>query len=282
MGLGALGLGGNKENSDPPAPAHRAQPTILQLSSPNQGVGLSHLLFAGALGAGAVMVLGGLQWMRRDDPAERLRPQLENLERSALKQVRKADDNSAHRDRQLDANNKQRLKKVSAEIRGESRANFDVLSQQIHTLTQIALQTLTTMAKPTVTGATPGGEGIDQETIERERQKILNWSRKAQSESDKFMDVNQVSKARRYHVSSLRAEIPGLRETPGGGERKEEAPIQAGPHKLPNVRPRKKKKKRGMWTMGMGCLGCGVIAGSVYMMGSSSKPGPEPPKGRRR
>merc|ERR1719464_1842458 len=112
--------------------------------------------------------------------------------------------------------------------------------------------------EPTVTGATPGGEGIDQETIEREWQKILDWSRKAQKESDKYVDVNQVSQARRFHVSSLRAEIPGLRDTPGGGECKDEVeqPIASGPHKLPNTKPRKKKKKRGLSSTVMGCLGC--------------------------
>merc|ERR1719320_1032160 len=151
------------------------------------------------------MVLGGLQWIRREDAAKRLKPQLENLARSALKQVQKADENSAQRDRRLDSNNKLRMKKMQSEIIGEGRANFDVLSQQLHCLTQIALQTLTTMANPT----TPGGEGMGEE-VEKQRRKILDWSRQAQSEADKLADPTNVSSARSYHKNTLRAEIPGL------------------------------------------------------------------------
>jgi len=280
LGLGlasVLGVGGGKflygQNQGDRSGSSRSssrtqQPTVLTVSPSNGGgVGLSHLLFAGALGAGAVMVLGGLQWIRREDTAKRLKPHLEHVEKATLKQVRKADENSADRDKRLDLNSKLRMKKMQSEIVGEGRANFDVLSQQIHCLTQIALQTLTTMAKPT----TPGGEGMEEE-VEKQRQKILDWTRNAQSEADKLADPNNVSTARAYHKNTLRAEIPGL-SSPGGGEVKEEEPISIGPHILKDKREKRKKKKEGKYmTAGLVSVGSLALLYSVYIMFSPASP----------
>jgi len=278
FGLGlasALGVGSGKYfygNGDSDRHAQSSsgrsahhQPTILTVPSQSgDGLGLSHLLFAGALGAGAVMVLGGYQWLRRDDAAKVLQPHIRKLEKAALKQVRKADENSADRDQRLDRNSKLRMQKMQSEIIGENRGNFDMLSNQINCLTQIALQTLSTMAKPT----TPGGEGME-EAAEREQQKILEFARRAQKEADKFLDMNQVNKARSFHVSSLRAEIPGL-STPGGGEQKEEEIISIGPHKLiDKSEKRMKKKERPYMTIGLVGVGSLALLGSAYIIFSS-------------
>jgi len=243
------------------------QPTVISVSSSNDGTsGLSQLLFAGALGAGAVMVLGGFQWLRRDDAAKRLQPHLKKLEKAALKQVRRADLNSSDRDRRLDRNSKLRMNKMQSEIVGESRGNFAMLNQQINCLTQIALQTLTQMAKPN----TAGGEGMD-EAIERDREKILEWTRSAQREADKFMDHNTINNARRSYVSQLRAEIPGLR-TSEGEEAQEEELLSIGPHEL-RERPEKSKVRNdGQYkTVGMSCLGFSALLYSVYMFAGAGK-----------
>jgi len=275
LGIGAaaaLGYSGSKmlnrgqQNGQVSAQVrHRAHgPTILSMQPSQSRVGLNHLLFAGALGAGAVMVLGGLQWLRRDDVVKKITPQINNIEKSALKQVRKADENSAARDQQLDRKNKVRLNQVSTDIRGESRANFDVLSQQIHCVTQIALQTLTNCVQ---NFSTAGGPGDDD--LEKKREKILEWSRKAQGEADKLVDPTNVSKARTFHVSNLRAEIPGL-SLPKGGEMKEDVPISSGPHTLSDARPIKKETKSSYFSLGMSCLGCTALLGSVYLFSSKS------------
>jgi len=243
---------------------HRGTGTTVFSMQPSQGgVGLSNLLFAGALGAGAVMVLGGFQWLRRDDAVKRITPEIKKVENSALKQVRKADENSATRDKQLDQNNKLRLNKMETEIKGEGRANFDVLSQQIHCVTQIALQTLTNCSRDSTTAGGPGGEDI-----EKEREKLLEWTRKAQGEADKLVNPSNVSKARTFHVSSLRAEIPGL-AMPGGEEIKEDVPISTGPNELQDARPITTEAKSSYWSLGLSCLGCTALLGSVYMFSSS-------------
>jgi len=277
LGLAAvMGAGGGKvlygsrSENNPQSSSGRStnmqHPTILSLPSQSEGgLGLSNLLFAGVLGAGAVMVLGGFQWLRRDDAVKRLQPKFKKLEKAALKQVRKADENSADRDQRLDRNSKLRMQKMQSEIVGENRGNFDMLSNQINCLTQIALQTLSTMAKPT----TPGGEGME-EAAEREQQKILEFARRAQREADKFVDQDRIKSARSFHVSSLRAEIPGL-SNPGGGEVKEEEElISIGPHKLVDQTEKpKKNKERHYMTTGLVSLGSLAILGSVYMIFSS-------------
>jgi len=261
----------NKDQSDPRAAP--AQPTVFTVAAPGQqnGVGASHVLFAGALGAGVVLILGGWKWLRRPDPEEALRPHFEQVERSALKQVRKADENSAARDRMLDSNANRRINKLSSDIRGEQRASFDILSQQVHCLTQIALQTLTTMAKKS-SGTTPG-EGIDDEALNKERQKILDWARNAQRESDKLMDVEKVEKARRFHVSNLRADL-GLEEdeVTGGGEMDTAGGLKTipeGPHTLADERPKRRKKKNTYWNVAFGTLGGVALMGSVYMLATA-------------
>jgi len=274
LGIGAaavLGYSGNKYANGTQQEPRGSQarnagrgPTYVSTANPSQGgVGFSHLLFAGALGAGAVMVLGGLQWIRREDTAKKLTPHIENVEKSALKQIRKADENSAARDQRLDQNSKLRIKKMESEILGESRANFDILSQQIHCVTQIALQTLSSCSKNSTTA---GGEG--EGDLEAERDKLIEWTRKAQSQADKIVDPNNVSDARKYHKSTLRAEIPGLALP--GGEVKEEEPISLGPHELKDVRPKKREPKSDYWSLGMSCLGCTALLGSVYMFSSAN------------
>jgi len=272
LGIGAaavLGYSGNKfmkgNQQDGAAQARNRDqgPTIVSLQPSHGGAG-SNLLLAGALGAGAVMVLGGYQWLRRDDAVKKITPQIKKLENSALRQVRKADENSATRDKQLDQNNKLRLNKMTADIKGESRANFDILSQQIHCATQIALQTLTKVSKNSETAGGPGGEGMEEDL-----KKQLEWARKAQEEADKLVDPTNVSNARSFHVSNLRAEIPGL-ALPGGGEVKEDVPISTGPHKLPDARPTKQENKGSYWNLGLSCLGCTALVGSLYMFSSSS------------
>merc|ERR1719397_524673 len=285
LGLGLasmMGIGGgkylygsgqaNRNVSSSGASSSRPQPTILTVASQNSsGIGLSHLLFAGAMGAGAVMILGGLQWLRREDTAKQITPHIKKLEKAALKQVRKADENSADRDQKLDRNSKFRLQKMQSEIVGENRGNFEMLSQQIHCVTQIALQTLTTMAKPT----TPGGEGMEEE-VERQHRKLLEFARKGQLEADKFVDQNHVSRARSYHVSSLRAEIPGL-SPGGGGEMKEEEPISTGPHNLTEKPEKRIKKKEGQYmTAGLVTLGSLAILCSFYIMFSPGSPASKP------
>jgi hypothetical protein len=272
LGLGVasvMGVGGGKYLYGSEKQANRSvsssggqHPYITVATQHNSGMGLSHLLFAGALGAAAVMVLGGFQWLRRDDAAKRLQPHIKRLENSALKQVRKADENSADRDQRLDRNTKIRMLNMQKEIVGENRGNFEMLSQQVHCLTQVALQTLTTLAKPTTTA---GGEGME-EAAEREQQKLLEWTRTAQVEADKFVDQKQISRARNYHISSLRAEIPGL-TSPGGGEVKEEELISIGPHKLVDrTQNPKTKKERQYMTTGLVGVGSIAILYSVYFM----------------
>jgi len=284
VGLASLmGVGGgkylygsgqaNRNASSSGASSSRQQPTILTVAPQNSsGIGLSHLLFAGALGAGAVMVLGGLQWIRREDAAKRITPHIKKLESKALKQIRNADLNSADRDQKLNRNSKIRLQKMTSEIVGENRGNFEMLSQQIHCLTQIALTTLTTMAKPT----TPGGEGMEED-VERQRQKILGFAREAQLESDRCVDLERVNKARKFHVSTLRAEIPGLEIPGGGGELKEEEPISTGPHDLDQKRERPTKKKTAQYkTAGLYTMGSLVLLSSLYFIFSSGSPSSKP------
>jgi len=270
LGIGAaaaLGYSGNKyanRSQNGPRVLHGGPGTTVVSMQPSQGgAGLSNLLFAGALGAGAVMVLGGYQWLRRDDAVKKITPQIKKIEKSALKQVRKADENSASRDKQLDQNNKLRLQNMENTIKGENRANFDILSQQIHTVTQIALQTLTSVSRESTTAGGPGGEGM-----ERDQEKILEFARKAQGMADKLVDPSNISKARTFHVSTLRAEIPGL-AMPGGEEIKEEVPISSGPHELRDAKPVKTETKSSYWNVGLSCLGCTALLGSVYMMSSS-------------
>jgi len=270
LGIGAaaaLGYTGNKfanRGQDGHRLLHGPPGTTVVTMQPSQGGGgLSNLLFAGALGAGAVMVLGGFQWLRRDDAVKKITPQVKKLEKSALKQVRKADENSASRDRKLDQNNKLRLQNMEQSIKGENRANFDILSQQIHCVTQIALQTLSNCSQNSTTAGGPGGEDI-----EREHEKMLEFARKAQGVADKLVDPSQISQARSFHVSTLRAEIPGLAMA-DGEEIKEEVPISNGPHELREPKPVKKEAKSNYWNVGLSCLGCTALLGSVYMMSSS-------------
>jgi len=240
----------------------RSKPHITNVNKADgqERISFTQLLFSGALGAGAVMVLSALQRYHLGEPAEVLRANLKTMEKTSLRQIRKADENSTERNKILDKNNKWRLQKLSSEVIGECRANFDILSQQIHCLTQIALQTLTTLAKPIA--ETPGGGDDLLEEIEKERQKVLEWSRKAQREADKLVNPESIISRRKSNVERMVSKLPQLGE-------EAVTPISEQPRILVEVRHKRKEKDKGIYRRwGMGCLGCTAIIGSMYFLSS--------------
>merc|ERR1719192_625346 len=118
----------------------------------------------------------------------------------------------------MDENNRQRLLTLRSELQGEQRGNFEVLSEQINALTQIALQTLTTITPNEQLAITAGGDYDNQQVAEirNQRNNINQFAARAQQVADEIADPSYHEQKRQDASKRIRAKIPALPAlTPG-------------------------------------------------------------------
>ena len=126
--------------------------------------------------------------------------------------VKECDENSEKRFIELDKRNAERADDLSAEVRGEQRAHFEVLSKQLYCVTQVCLQTLNAVAN----GITGTNDDFSTDT------RLMNYSIKAQEMSDDFFKNEIYLRAQALHVSECQDALDARQRnhyiTPGGGE----------------------------------------------------------------
>lgn len=199
-----------------------AQPPVYQIHATNpQGFGFGSLVTAVFVGGGVVLFFGAYKYFWGSNPLDKVLPQLEKSSKDTLEQVRKADENARIRAQQMDENNRQRLLELQAEMQGEQRGNFEVLSEQINALTQIALQTLTTVTPSEQLAITAGGDYDNQQVAEirNQRNNINQFAARAQQVADEIADPSYHEQKRQDASKRIRAKIPALPGiTPGNND----------------------------------------------------------------
>eukprot|EP00494_Astrolonche_serrata_P031111 UN31380 len=177
---------------------YQGQP-VYHIQSGNQGFGISSMVTAACVGGGVVLFFGAYKYFFGTNPLDKLIPEIQEQSAITLDQVRKADENAQARNEKMDENNRQRLIQLRAELQGENRGNFEVLSEQINCLTQIALQTLTSVTPGEAQLAiTPGGPTDQQALTEMkdQRKQIMDYAKKAQGVADEIADPRYHEKKR--------------------------------------------------------------------------------------
>jgi len=246
-----------------------AQPPVYQIHATHpQGFGLSSIVTAAFVGGGVVVFFGAYKYFWGANPLDKVLPQLEQSSKETLEQVRKADENARIRAQQMDENNRRRLLELQCEMQGEQRGNFDVLSEQINALTQIALQTLTTITPSEQLAVTAGGPYDNQQVAEirNQRNNINGFAARAQQVADEIADPNYHEQKRVDASKRIRAKIPALPGiTPGIGDDGLE-----GIHDLSYSAPGKRRKRQDRAeSSGMfgGLLGMASVQGMAsYLM----------------
>lgn len=191
----------NRQQQQPP-PIYQIQTT------PAGGFGVGSFMTAAVIGGGVVLFFGAYKYFFGRNPLDGILPELEAKTQETLEQVRKADENSRIRAQQIDDNNRQRLLQLQTEMQGEQRGNFEVLSEQINCLTQIALQTLTTIT-PNEQLALTSGSGEQQLAIQNQRTEVNEFAARAQEVADEIANPNYAEEKRQNASKRIRAKIPG-------------------------------------------------------------------------
>jgi len=238
LGLGQLGATDGLLDNLPKRKQQQQQQQqpvqpIYHISTGGGSFGLGSLFTAAAIGGGVVVFFGAYKYFWGANPLDKIIPELEESSRKTLDQVRKADENQAVRAHQIDENNKIRLQQLRSEIQGEQRGNFEVLSEQIACLTQIALQTMT--------HTTPGGPAAitngqaDEHTVaeyNKRKDELHQWAAEAQKVVDEISDPNYHDEKRKEASRRIRATIPNFGALTDGTDFNNQSSDLGGVHDL--------------------------------------------------
>lgn len=250
---------GKKDNKNQNQYQH---PPVYHIQAGNQGFGVGSLVTAVFISGGVFIFYGAYKYFWGQNPLDSILPELEENSKAALEQIQKADENARARNQQMDENNRQRLIQLQSELQSEQRGNHEILSEQIHCLTQIALQTLTTVTPgETQLAITAGGPGQEQALAEARSQRndVLKFAKDAQQAADEIADPAYHEKKRLEARSRIRAQIPNMPALTQDGENSISEPgLNRGPHDL--TVPGRRNARRNNSSQGMvGSLVSGAL-----------------------
>jgi len=225
-------FGNKKENKN--NNQYQNHPPVYHIQAGNQGLGLGSVMTAVFISGGVFIFYGAYKYFWGQNPLDSILPELEETSKAALEQIQKADENARARNQQMDENNRQRLLTLQADLQSEQRGNHEILSEQIHCLTQIALQTLTTITPgESQIAITSGGPGNEQAVAEvrDQRNGVLEFANRAQQAADEIADPSYHEKKRQEARGRIRAEIPNMPALTDGHNNNQQPGLN-GPHDL--------------------------------------------------
>jgi len=150
------------------------------------------------LGCACFIGLGGYYYYIHNNGTKKVIGKVEETAEETQTLVQKTDDNNTKRFEVLDKKNEQRAQDLELEIRGEQRAGFNVISEQLYCLTQVAIQTLSAVA------SSSGDRDAEQELS---NEKLLGYCDKAQEMADTILSEQHMLKTKETNLADIKAEI---------------------------------------------------------------------------
>jgi len=239
----------------------KQQVRIMSLAE-DQDSSIKNLLIAGSIGAGAMIAIGGIRLISNNEMAERKREEM--MRHKEVKEKLRI----------LNKNSKARFNNLDVGIRSEQRAGFRILSNQIQSLSEVAIQTLSEVAKSEATKhETPGKEGEPNEEVTRKTEALLNFARKAQEDSDRLTKEETYESAVTFYRTQLRATVGGTpclkSPTPSSTQLDNGCTDMDNLEKMNEVR--KIRKRRNFYKkIAMGLFGIGIAAFGVSIVSSDT------------
>jgi len=205
---------------------NRQQPTqpIIVNAPANKDSSSSKLVTL--IGVGAVVTMGYIYYNRILGTKQVIN-KVETTGKETQGLVKMTDENNVKRFNELDKRNTKRANDMEAEIRSETRAGFQVVSEQLYCLTQVCIQTLSHLANGTSNNNNDGEFCSPND-------KLLGYADKAQEMAETILDDQHMIKAKHDNLKDIKAEIfqrnenennefimqngvtPGYKNTPGG------------------------------------------------------------------
>eukprot|EP01084_Bolivina_argentea_P113351 202032_1 len=174
--------------------------TIIVHQDPNHNnKQMSYLL---PLGVACSISLGGYYYYIHSSGTKKVITKVEDTAAETQTLVQKTDDNNAQRFEILDEKNESRAQTLETEIRSEQRAGFNIISEQLYCLTQVAIQTLSALASsnndPSVN---------ENDNTNDNNEKLLNYCDKAQEMADTILSDEHLLTAKDNNLKDIKAEI---------------------------------------------------------------------------
>eukprot|EP01083_Nonionella_stella_P088696 247371_1 len=169
-------------------------PTIIV--QPSNTGRVSYLL---PLGCACFVGLGGYYYYIHNNGTKKVIYKVKETAQETQDLVQKTDDNNAKRFSVLDKKNEDRSQNLELQIRSEQRAGFNIISEQIYCLTQVAIQTLSAVASSSTTK--------ENDNANPTNEKLLGYCDKAQEMADTILSDDHLLKAKENNLKDIKAEI---------------------------------------------------------------------------
>merc|ERR1712129_41579 len=155
------------------------------------------------LGCACFIGLGGYYYYIHANGTKKVIGKVEETAEETQTLVQQTDDNNAKRFQMLDTKNEDRTKNLEVEIRSEQRAGFNVISEQLYCLTQVAIQTLSAVA----TSTNSNESSNDNANNNNNNEKLLGYCDKAQEMADTILSDEHMLKTKQNNLNDIKAEI---------------------------------------------------------------------------
>ena len=152
------------------------------------------------LGCACFIGLGGYYYYIHSNGTKKVIGKVEETAEETQTLVQQTDDNNSKRFQILDKKNEDRTQNLEIEIRSEQRAGFNVISEQLYCLTQVAIQTLSAVATSTNSASNNENESVSNE-------KLLGYCDKAQEMADTILSDEHMLKTKQNNLNDIKAEI---------------------------------------------------------------------------
>merc|ERR1712228_856831 len=152
------------------------------------------------LGCACFIGLGGYYYYIHNNGTKKVIGKVEETAEETQTLVQQTDDNNSKRFQMLDKKNEDRTQNLEIEIRSEQRAGFNVISEQLYCLTQVAIQTLSAVASSNNNSNSNENESVTNE-------KMLGYCDKAQEMADTILSDEHMLKTKENNLNDIKAEI---------------------------------------------------------------------------
>eukprot|EP00485_Elphidium_margaritaceum_P015596 CAMPEP_0202731064 /NCGR_PEP_ID=MMETSP1385-20130828/186956_1 /ASSEMBLY_ACC=CAM_ASM_000861 /TAXON_ID=933848 /ORGANISM="Elphidium margaritaceum" /LENGTH=330 /DNA_ID=CAMNT_0049397347 /DNA_START=28 /DNA_END=1017 /DNA_ORIENTATION=- len=182
---------------------HASQPTIVLAPSQSNRSNSYFLPF----GCACVVALGGYYYYIHAAGTQQVIGKVEETAEETQELVQETDDNNAKRFDILDKKNEDRAQNLEIEMRTEQRAGFNVISEQIYCLQQVAIQTLNAVAMSMNKPSSAAHHDDDAECNAMSNEKLLGYCDKAQEMADTMISDQHTLTIRERNLKDIKAEV---------------------------------------------------------------------------
>ena len=178
--------------------------TIIVQSGGNNNNDNGHNSYLIPISCAFIFGLSGYYYYINSSGTKKVIGRVEKTAEETQNLVQETDENNAKRFEILDKKNETRAQNLELEIRSEQRAGFNVISEQLYCLQQVAIQTLSAVASLSSSSTTNNNNDNNND---ENNEKLLGYCDKAQEMADTILSDQHILKTKQQNLKDIKAEI---------------------------------------------------------------------------